>query len=244
MLIQVEGISKRFGGLQAVDNVSLGVSSGEVMAVIGPNGAGKSTLLDCLSGITPFDSGSVVIDGARHSSIDIGRLVAIGMTRTFQNIRLWENLTVREHVKLARIAYRRSPRGRHADGEPADVVVDRLLARVNLQRKKDLYPSELSYGERRLLEIARALATEPKLLLLDEPAAGSNLSEHTVLAELISGIARSGVAIVLVEHHMDLVEVVSTRVLVLNFGKVIVTGTLADVRRNPEVISVYLGTAA
>jgi ABC-type branched-subunit amino acid transport system ATPase component len=243
MLLEAVGISKRFGGLQALDKVSLSARSGAVTAIIGPNGAGKSTLLDCLSGITAFDEGAVFLDGKRHGRLDRTKMVALGITRTFQNIRVFERLTVEEHVALARSTYRatdRAPRRR----EDRKYIVQELLDFVGLADKRRYHPSQLSYGERRLLEIARGLAIEPRAMLLDEPAAGSTLSEHVRLAALISAIARRGVALLLVEHHMNLVAEVSSDVVVLTFGCVLTTGSLAEIQRNPIVISAYLGVAA
>ena len=236
MRVEVDAVSKRFGGLLALDCVSLCAQAGAVTAVIGPNGAGKSTLLGCLSGMVPIDSGRVMIDGAGVSLSSPGKLVDLGITRTFQNLRLFEGLSAKEHLDLARRSLRRT--GRAA---PDSMT---LLARVGLDGKAALRPSALSYGERRRLEIARGLATSPRLFLIDEPAAGSTPSEQFVLADLIRGIAEDGVAVILVEHHMDLVARASKQVVVLNFGRVLVTGTIADVRRNPEVIAAYLGTAA
>lgn len=245
LAVEIEGISKRFGGLQALDNISLAARGGEVTAVIGPNGAGKSTLLDCLTGVTRFDSGRIVIDGRPHGTVRLDRLVDTGISRTFQHIRLFESMTAFEHLVLVRRNLLSTSRGRAlaASGvflpEPM-----RLLERVGLAAKAGQRPAELAYGERRRLEIARALATAPRLLLLDEPAAGSTLSEQNVLAELIRSIAADGAAVVLVEHHMDLVGSVSARVVVINFGRHVVTGTIEVIRRHPEVISAYLGVAA
>lgn len=245
MLIEIQGISKRFGGLQAADNVSLTARSGAVTAVIGPNGAGKSTLIDCLTGITAFDSGRIVIDGVGHNRIMLQELVELGISRTFQHIRLFESLDAREHLFLAWQSLAASRRGRAmVRAGKALPDPDRLLDRVGLAAKAGQRPGELAYGERRRLEIARALATAPHLLFLDEPAAGSTLSEQNALAELIRSIADEGVAIVLVEHHMDLVGKVSEQVVVLNFGRHIVTGSIVEVRQHPEVIRAYLGVSA
>jgi branched-chain amino acid transport system ATP-binding protein len=245
MEIGVHEISKRFGGLQAVEQVSLMARSGEVTSVIGPNGAGKTTLLNCISGLIPPDTGHIRIGDARHERFGPQHLLDIGITRTFQNIRLWENLTIEEHVLLARQRFLASSRARPAHrSETPRQTAGRLLDRVDLSGKAHLYPQELSYGERRRLEIARGLATEPVLLLLDEPAAGFTLSEQNRLAALVSELAKGGIAIILVEHHMDLVARVSTRVVVLNFGRHLMTGTIEEVRRSPEVISAYLGVEA
>ena len=245
MLIGVESISKRFGGLQAVDNVSLAARFGEVTAVFGPNGAGKSTLLDCLTGITPFDAGRIVIDGKAYARIAVSELVEFGISRTFQHIRLFDSLDARQHLVLARQNLAASRRGKAlAQSGAALPDPDSLLDRVGLAAKARQRPGELAYGERRRLEIARALATAPRLLFLDEPAAGSTLSEQNELAELSSGIAAEGIAVVLVEHHMDLVGRVSALVVVLNFGRHVMTGSIDEVRRHPEVIRAYLGVSA
>ena len=241
MLSEVDGVSKRFGGLQALDNVSLAARTGEVTAVIGPNGAGKSTLLGCLSGMIAIDAGRIRIDGNDARLAPLSRLVEVGVTRTFQNIRLSESLTVLEHLRLARLSYRRTQRARSSGpGRP----LDQILARVGLAEVARKLPDELSYGERRRLEIARGLATEPLLFLIDEPAAGTTPAEQLALADLIRTIAEDGVAVVLVEHHMDLVARASANVVVLNFGRVLTSGTIGEIRRNPEVIAAYLGTTA
>jgi ABC-type branched-subunit amino acid transport system ATPase component len=244
MRVEIESISKRFGGLKALDRVSLVANGGEVTALIGPNGAGKSTFLNCITGVVPIDEGRVVIDGEQLPSNPLGMLVDIGITRTFQNIRRFERLTALEHLVLARHPLRsrasgRSPgRGRSVESECLDI-----LERVGLRDRANTWPSELSYGERRRLEIARGLAIEPRLLLLDEPAAGSTRSEQMALAELISAIAATGTAIILVEHHMDLVARVAKNIVVLNFGQVLMTGNIEQVRSHPDVIAAYLGTS-
>ncbi len=241
MLISVHDVCKRFGGLQALDHVSLTARTGTVTAVIGPNGAGKSTLLGCLSGMIPIDDGRIEIDGISVVLSPPSRLVELGVTRTFQNLRLSKSLTVLEHLRLAQLSYRRTRRARGTGpGQPLDA----LLERVGLSAVARKFPAELSYGERRRLEIARGLATKPMLFLIDEPAAGTTPSEQLALADLIRGIAEDGVAVVLVEHHMDLVARASASVVVLNFGKVLTTGTIEEIRRNPEVVAAYLGTTA
>jgi len=241
MLISVHDVCKRFGGVQALDHVSLTARTGEVTAVIGPNGAGKSTLLGCLSGMIPIDLGRIEIDGVSVVLSPPSRLIELGITRTFQNLRLSKSLTVMEHLRLAQISYRRTRRARVGG---VGTSLDALLARVGLSAVAKKLPAELSYGELRRLEIARGLATEPLLFLIDEPAAGTTPSEQLGLADLIRGIAEDGVAVVLVEHHMDLVARASASVVVLNFGKVLTTGTIEEIRRNPDVVAAYLGTTA
>ncbi|MFZ2157091.1 MAG: ABC transporter ATP-binding protein [Bradyrhizobium sp.] len=245
MQVQIERVSKKFGGLKALDSVSLIAKSGEVTALIGPNGAGKSTLINCLTGIFGIDSGSIVINDREFNRIYPHQLIEIGIARTFQNIRVWDHLSVAEHIVLARQSYHRSGRAKKG---PSDrdirAYAIKILSRLGLGSKADRRPDQLSYGERRRLEIARGLATQPDVLLLDEPAAGFTLSEQSNLADLILEIAAEAIAVILVEHHMDLVAKVSAKVVVLNFGSVIVTGTPAEIRTHPEVISAYLGVSA
>ena len=246
MHIEVSEMSKRFGGLQALDSVSLHVSSGEVTAIIGPNGAGKSTLVNCLTGTIPIDQGRISINQVAHATVRADALVELGISRTFQTPRMFSSLTVREHIELARKGFLRSRRARgarrYAD-KPAQVV-EQLMVSVGLQAKSSSRPSELAYGEKRRLEVARALATEPHLLLLDEPAAGFTLSEQAAIARNIKEIAAAGVAVLLIEHHMDLIAEVSNRVVVLNFGKVLFTGAMSQARQDAQVIAAYLGTSA
>jgi branched-chain amino acid transport system ATP-binding protein len=244
MKIEARGIGKRFGGLQALHRVSLVACSGEVTAVIGPNGAGKSTLLDCLSGLTAMDCGELSIGGTAYTRILPEALIKMGITRTFQNIRLSASLSAEEHVILARMGYARSGRAKSRESyRTMSEQARRLLKQVGLQRKEHYLPSQLSYGERRRLEIARGLATEPYLFLLDEPAAGTTPSEQVTLAETMELIAATGPAIILVEHHIDLVARLSKRVLVLNFGQELVTGPIEEIRNDPAVILAYLGLA-
>lgn len=244
MRIEVENLSKRFGGLKALDRVSLVATGGEVTALIGPNGAGKSTFLDCVTGVVPIDEGSVTIDGTALPRHPLGKLVDLGITRTFQNLRLFESLTALEHLVLARHSLRSRARGRRTgQAKPVEAECLDILERVGLRDRAGMWPSELSYGERRRLEIARSLAIEPRLLLLDEPAAGSTRSEQVTLAKLIADIATAGTAIILVEHHMDLVARVAKHIVVLNFGQVLMTGDIDEVRSHPDVISAYLGTS-
>lgn len=246
MRIEIENVSKRFGGLKALDRVSLVANGGEVTALIGPNGAGKSTFLNCITGVVPIDEGRVAVDGVPIPANPLSRLVEIGITRTFQNIRLFESLTALEHLLLARHALRARARDRLPCRKSRSVESECLdiLESVGLRDRAYTWPSELSYGERRRLEIARGLAIEPHLLLLDEPAAGSTRSEQMALADLISSIAAQGTAVILVEHHMELVARVAKSVVVLNFGQVLMTGTIEEVRNHPDVIAAYLGTSA
>lgn len=245
MQVEIRNMSKRFGGLQALDSVSIATQIGQVAAVIGPNGSGKSTLVNCCTGVFRPDQGTVTIGDFCGENVRSADLVEFGISRTFQNIRLWDHLTCLQHIELARYNYLSSTRGRREKNpEPVAEAGRRLLDRVELLPKGRLLPSELSYGEKRRLEIVRALSMNPKLLFLDEPAAGFTLSEQAKLGKLILEIAESGIAVVLIEHHMDLVAATSSSVTVLNFGKVLTTGKIAEVRNNPEVISAYLGVSS
>ena len=241
--IDIDGMSMRYGGLQALDDVSLALSGGQVTAIIGPNGAGKSTFVNCLSGVVTMTAGKLEIDGTPAPQPILPQLMHLGIARTFQNIRLFANLTVREHVEMAHLGYLRSSRADAHERTGRAAFVDLLLARVHLDGKAALKPSELSYGERRRLEIIRGLATRPRLLLLDEPAAGMMQTEQMELADFVLEIAATGIAVILIEHHMDLVAKVANEVVVLNFGRCIARGTIDEMRADPEVIAAYLGTS-
>lgn len=240
--IEVRDIAIRFGGLQALDGVSLMLRRGEVTALIGPNGAGKSTFVNCLTGLVAMDRGEIMLEGVPARAPLLPRLIDLGIARTFQSIRLFPSLTVREQVRIAQLGLLGSARRHLARKNQAPASREALLGRLGLDRKAGLFPFELSYGERRRLEIARALATEPVLLFLDEPAAGMVPSEQMALGQTILEIARTGVAVLLIEHHMDLVASVASEVVVLNFGRRIASGTIDSIRSNKEVISAYLGS--
>jgi branched-chain amino acid transport system ATP-binding protein len=257
-LLKVSDLTMDFGGLRAVDHVSLEVHPGEIVALIGPNGAGKTTFFNCVTGIYKPSRGDIHIappDGKDHriNGLKPNRITTIGMARTFQNIRLFPAMTVLENIMIGRHcrtstdilgAILRGPRTRRQEQETIDRSYA-LLDKVGLLDDADEFARNLPYGAQRRLEIARALATEPFLLLLDEPAAGMNPQETRELDELIVRIRdEEDVAILLIEHDMKLVMNISDRVYVMEYGKRIAAGSPDTIRNDPQVIEAYLGEDA
>jgi len=249
-LLQVQNCSIRFGGLTAVNDVSFDVNSGEIMAVIGPNGAGKTTLFNLLTGVYEMTSGDIVLSGSSIKGLSVVDINCRGVARTFQNIRLFSNLTVIDNVKVAfyqalssgLIAASWNSKGNKAEEKNLKERASTLLALFHLEGKSDELAKNLSYGEQRRLEMARALATQPKLLLLDEPAAGMNASEKHELADWIRKIHKDfNLTIILIEHDMKFVMDLVPRILVLDYGSRIAEGTPDEIRRNEKVIEAYLG---
>jgi branched-chain amino acid transport system permease protein len=239
MALEVQGLSKHFGGLKAVDDVSFSVRRGEVHALIGPNGSGKTTTLNVLSGIYAATAGRVVLSGHDVSTLPPYARTAAGMGRTFQNIRLFRSMTALENVIIGA----EHPGNDIGDSHAALVERARAaLAFVGLEARAQELVTAFSYGHQRLIEIARALAGNPTLLLLDEPAAGLNSSEKQGLRDLLKRIASKGLTILIIDHDMTLVTEVAESITVLNFGRHIADGVAADVLRQPDVIAAYLGS--
>jgi len=249
-LLRLEGITRRFGGLVALDNVSLEIPGQGLSAVIGPNGAGKTTLFNMISGFMPPSAGHVHFNGDDITGQPPETIARRGLIRTFQLVQLFEGLTVLENVKVGCHLHTRGgllaalvpTRAARAEEAAVDAEARRLLAETGLTAQAETFAAVLPYGQKRLLEITRALAARPKLLLLDEPAAGLNRQETDALAALLRRIAAAGTAILLIEHDMNLVMKVADNIAVLDFGRLIAKGSPEEVRRNPDVIAAYLGT--
>jgi branched-chain amino acid transport system ATP-binding protein len=249
-LLQCNEVSKSFGGLKAIQGVNLRVSSGQIVSIIGPNGAGKTTFFNCLSGVYVPDGGRIELEGRSLKRLPTHRINRLGIARTFQNIRLFSEMSALENVQVAQFA--------HEDKNPFNLVfcnpahlrrdmamrdeARELLEFVGLGSQAETWARNLSYGLQRRLEIARALATRPKLLLLDEPAAGMNPREVAEMIKLIRRIKDRGLGVVLIEHHMKLVMEISDYIYVLDHGILIAEGAPSEVSCNPRVIAAYLGT--
>jgi branched-chain amino acid transport system ATP-binding protein len=252
-ILEAKSVTIRFGGLTAVSNFDLAIASHELVGLIGPNGAGKTTIFNMLTGVYKPGDGEIRIGGQPTAELKPCHITALGVARTFQNIRLFKELTVLENVKIGgHIHYKYSGtsavlhtnRFRAAE-DTAEEEAMRLLEIFDLRSRAHYYAKNLPYGDQRRLEIARALAVRPKLLLLDEPAAGLNTGETQALMSTIHDIRdRFGLAILLIEHNMELVMGICERILVLNYGKTIARGTAEEIQKNPLVIEAYLGEPA
>jgi branched-chain amino acid transport system ATP-binding protein len=251
-LLSVRDIGIEFGGVTALQGVSLSVRPKEIFAIIGPNGAGKTTLFNVISGLYAPTRGKVELHGNDVTRFPVHRLSALGLSRTFQNLQIFFRMTAAENVMVGRHLHEQRGVLSHLFALPSvkrqnaatRVKAEELLAFVGMKGISDQISGNLPYGALKRLEIARALAAEPKILLLDEPAAGCNATETAEIDDIIQKIASRGIAVVLVEHDMRLVMKISHRIHVLESGKTLAEGTAQEVRANPKVIAAYLGKAA
>jgi branched-chain amino acid transport system ATP-binding protein len=248
-ILEVDDVTLRFGGLTALDAVSLHIEEGEILGLIGPNGAGKTTCFNVITGVYEPTEGQVLFRGSSISGMKKHKITRMGIARTFQNIRLFKSMTALENVMVGADANHstgviaalfRTPKHRREEDDGHGRAME-LLEFMGLHKRADELASNLSYGDQRRLEIARAMATEPALLCLDEPAAGFNPQEKAELMALIRRVRDRGYTVLLIEHDMRLVMGVTDRIVVLEFGKKIAEGTPAEIRDNPAVIAAYLG---
>lgn len=245
-MLVINDLSKTFGGITALKNLKLEVHAGEVLGLIGPNGSGKTTTINLVTGIYTSDAGSVILDGKPVTNQAADKITKAGMARTFQNLRIFERLTVKENIKVAQNIFYSSIIdnlivSKKSKEQELSNENEELLKKFQLIQLKNTKAGSLSYGEKKRLEMARALAMRPKILLLDEPAAGMSPPELDWLTVTINDLRSSGLAILLVEHHMRLVMGVCDRISVLNFGNKIAEGTPSSISKDPEVITAYLG---
>jgi branched-chain amino acid transport system ATP-binding protein len=248
-MLVLKGVSRQFGGLMALNNVEMVISAGKIVGLIGPNGAGKTTLINCMTGLDHPTSGSIEFNGTAIHKKSAHRIHALGMARTYQNIRLFGEMTALENLVVAQHGLGNStlldsllqlPRQRHETQQLRENALQ-LLKRFHLEGVADVLASNLPYGDQRRLEMARAMATHPHLILLDEPTAGMNPVETAELGEQILRMKTEGMTLMVVEHDMSLIAQVCDEIYVLNFGQMIAHGTHEAIKNNPVVVEAYLG---
>jgi branched-chain amino acid transport system ATP-binding protein len=240
-LLETRGISVRFGGNVAVNDVSLTVEAGRVTGLIGPNGAGKTTLFNTVTGMQRPTAGRVLLDGADITGRPVAKRASLGIARTFQRLELFLTLSVRDNVRVAGDIVKAGRRFRSGGSYDVEAETDRLLELTGLAPIADMEVSDIPTGRARVVEVARALMTHPRLLLLDEPASGQTEQETEEFAEMLDGLAKSGLGICLVEHDLPLVMKLCSTIHVLDQGRLIASGTPAEVQASPEVVAAYIG---
>jgi branched-chain amino acid transport system ATP-binding protein len=249
-LLETRGLTRRFGGYSAVTEMNLKIERGSIHALIGPNGAGKTTMFNLITGVLPPSEGEILVDGVEISGSRPDRIARLGVVRTFQGVRLFPTMTALENVEVGRFcrtrggflaALARIPFVATGAEAATRKRAEQLLERVGLSKQRDVPAGELALADQRRLEIARALAVDPKLLLLDEPVAGMNPVEVHEAGELFKALSQEGTTILITEHHMSLVMAISGHITVMNYGRKIAEGSPEQVKRDPEVLTAYLG---